>query len=111
MATIYADAQGNLLRFLKTPVEEARYPDPPAGATQKVTFDGATNASVFAGIDSDWNSHRVVSNVLHRNGTPVTIAPDSPAATVLAALQAGTATDVQVQQVLAVLLARYLKSN
>ena len=28
MVTIYADAQGNLLRFLKTPDELARYSDP-----------------------------------------------------------------------------------
>ena len=111
MATIYADAQGNLLRFLKTPAEEARYPDPPDGATQKVTFDESSNSSLIAGINTDWNSHRVVSNALQRDGTPVAIAADQSAAMVLAALQAGTATNAQVQKVLAILLAHSMQSN
>ena len=111
MVTIYADAQGNLLRFLKTPDELARYSTPPSDATQTVTFDGATNASVIEGINTDWNSHSVVSNLLHRNGTPVTIASDSLPVTILAALKAGTATDSQVQHAVAMLLARYMNSN
>jgi hypothetical protein len=120
MATIYADADGLLIRFLQHPDEEARYPDSPSGSTQTLTFDETTNGSVVAAINSDWDSHRLVSGALQRIGVAVTINADAAATTVrkavsnqgaeiLAALQAGTATDAQIQRALAFLLARAIQ--
>jgi hypothetical protein len=78
-ATIYATATGALLRFLWSDEQHAEHPDPPPGTAQTVTFDTETNPAVVAGINTDWNSHRVVGGVLERNGQPVTLAPEGEA--------------------------------
>lgn len=73
MGSIYAAADGTLIRALFTPDEERQYPDPPPGTAQTIKFHTDTNAALIAGIDRDWNAHRVVGGVLQRNGQAVTI--------------------------------------
>lgn len=121
MATIHADAAGNILRVLRTPEQEAQYPTPPGGTTQTVTFDEATNAAVLAGIDADWDAHRVVGGVLRRGGVAVTLAPDAPARSdrlfvqsnlpsLLSSLRGGSTTAAQLQRALAFLLNQVARS-
>lgn len=97
MATLYSDAQGALLRFVRSDAEAQLLGPAPAGTTQTVTFDEETNAAVIAGLHTDWNSHRVVANTLQRNGVAVRLEPNGTAATeridldsLLLKLQAGT---------------------
>lgn len=113
-ATLYAAADGTILRFLQTDAEHAQYPDPPPGATQAVAFDTDTNPTLALALLADWDAHRVVSGTLQRNGQTVAIAPESPATidranvrTLLAKLEGETAlTPAELRSVLRHLIRR-----
>lgn len=77
MATIYGDAKGVLLRFLRNEDEEERFPEAPAGTAYTVRFDELTNPAVVDALNTDWNSHDLVGGVLRRNGQAVSLAADS----------------------------------
>lgn len=74
MAKLYADSTGAILRLVKTDTEEAT---PPAGTVTTIDVDADTNAVLLHGLDTDWNSHKVIGGVLTRNGQPVTVNPPS----------------------------------
>lgn len=78
-ATVYADANGALLRFLWSEEQHAEYPDPPPGTASTVTFDADTNPDVMGGLNTDWNAHRVVGGALQRDGQPVALAAEGEA--------------------------------
>jgi hypothetical protein len=80
MAKVFANAGGTILRFLRNADEERRFPAPPPGTTTTLTFDEEVNAAVVAALDADWNAHQVVGGQLRRNGVPVPLAADGPAA-------------------------------
>lgn len=79
MAKLYYAADGTIVRLLKSDTDERMFPDAPPNTTV-LEFDTDTNAPVIAGLDTDWNSHRVVNGALQRNGQAVTIAAPGPAA-------------------------------
>jgi len=73
MAKLYGKL-GQLVRLLKTQLENEQYGDPPE-FDEVIEFDGATNQDVINGLDTDWNSHSVVDGQLLRSGVSVTINP------------------------------------
>jgi hypothetical protein len=72
---LYANAAGELIRFLQDDDEERRYPDPPAGAAGVLEFDPASNPGIREAIQQDWNGHLLLGGQLTRNGVQVQINP------------------------------------
>lgn len=92
MATIYADATGNIVRALWTHEQEADYPEPPPGAVDKLTFDAATNAHVIQALDRDSNNHKLRNGVLTFRSATVDIQADGSGETERKAARAQVAT-------------------
>lgn len=119
MATIYADASGNLLAFLKNALElQTEYPGgAPAAASFTITFDETTNAALVADILASYLTYTAPGGVLKKNNQTVTITPASALTTseqailnqfpvlgfnqAITILQAGSATLPQTQLMLA----------
>lgn len=98
MAKIYHDGT-NLLGLRKNDSEESLYPVP-NGVTE-IEFDESQNESLIQGLDEDWNAHSISGGVLQRDGSPVTINPESEDYAAQRAIrrQAGTAI-TQLQQII-----------
>ena len=77
MATVYADAAGEILRFLESEAMERQYPDPPPGTAFTVAFDEDTNEALCADMGTSTDPYDAPGGVLRRNGQAVTIAPPS----------------------------------
>ena len=73
MAKLYGK-NGELIRLLQTDEEELHFGDPSA-FDDLIEFDPETNQDMIAGLNTDWNSHKIVGGALHRNNQPVTINP------------------------------------
>lgn len=78
MATIYGGADGQILRLLVTPFEEAQH-GPPAGAVSTLVFDPATNAALLEGLRQEITAYRLITGRLERAGQPQPINPPSQA--------------------------------
>lgn len=76
MATIYADAQGRILRALLDEEAEARYSDAPAEAAHTLTFDEVTNVLLVAALRASTDDWRLVGGVLRRGGQMASIAAE-----------------------------------
>lgn len=77
MATLYANATGEILRFLATEELERRYPDPPEGTAFTLAFDESTNDVLCADLGQSTDPYTMPGGVLRRDGQAVTIAPPS----------------------------------
>jgi hypothetical protein len=77
MATLHAETNGVLLRYLANATEEARYPDAPVGTAATLTIDEATNAALLADLAASTDPYRLVAGVLTKGGVPQVIAADS----------------------------------
>jgi len=74
MATIYGSATGEIVRLLLNESDEQRY-GPPAEYGSSLEFDPAANGELLAGLNADWQGHRLADGVLYHNGEPVTVNP------------------------------------
>jgi len=73
MAKIYGKS-GEIIRLLQSEDEELQFGAPP-DFDDEIEFDPNTNQQVIDGLNTDWNSHQIVSGELYRNSNPVTINP------------------------------------
>ena len=74
MAKIYANAIGEIVKYLKTEDDEATIGIPDVFASM-LEFDLEVNSSVGGNLDSDWNNHSMFGDILTHNGQPVTVNP------------------------------------
>lgn len=79
MARVWYDALGVILRFAQNDAEELKF-GAPAGATGSIAFSEIDNPSVVSGLNTAWGEYDAVGGILRRNGLPVTLVPESPAA-------------------------------
>jgi hypothetical protein len=118
MATLFSATDGTLLGLATNFAEEQlRFSTQPVGTSNTLRFDEATNAALVTGLLSDWNSYKLLGTALTHKGVTVIIAAAGPdyqaqgiVQTAITTLRAGTATNAQVQQVLAVVLSK-LRQN
>ena len=129
MSQIYADATGKVIGLLST-AQVGQQAPPPEAVGNPLDFDPSTNPAVVTGILANPYSFRLVNGVLSQNGVTVTINASSQdyqtlslikqaitalkgtenlpsLATIQAAISAvqnGSATNVQAQLALAVLM-------
>lgn len=82
MATIYAGADNTILRYLRTPDEEAQHPTPPPGTAHTLSFDAETNAATAADLALSTDAYRLSGASLTKAGAPVAIAADGENETV-----------------------------
>ena len=75
MATMYAKASGEIIRFLRNAEQEQERPAPPPGTADTLAFDSATNREIVLAYDRDCDSLRLSGGVLRRNGVPMTVNP------------------------------------
>jgi hypothetical protein len=68
MAKLYSDANGVILKFVKTPEEDDQYPDTPSGTTETLAFDLRTNSAIGAALDTDWNNCRLLNGLFSYKG-------------------------------------------
>ena len=72
---LYADSAGKLLALRRS--DQLSSENPPVGTAETLDFDGSRNAHLVAGLDLDWEGHRLVGGVLTRDGKPLLIVPSS----------------------------------
>lgn len=68
MAKLYSDAQGTILKFVKTPEEDDQFPDTPPGTTETLSFDLRTNPDLGSKLDTDWNNCRLLNGLFSYKG-------------------------------------------
>lgn len=73
MAKLYANNNGEIIRFLQTDQEEDQFPDPPPGTVSSVEFDGKTNATIVNLLNRDGGRCRLIAGVISHNGVPQVI--------------------------------------
>jgi hypothetical protein len=129
MAKIWSDAQGNLLRLVQTPQEEAAY-GAPAGAAFVCDFDPATNPTLASALQGNWSGVALPANNAPQIGGAAyavvapgadyqarqlvqalipafrqgTLPAQSTVQAAISAVQGGTATSAQQQVVLTLLM-------
>jgi hypothetical protein len=111
MARLFADKDGKILRFLRTPEEEARYPQAPSGTASQILFDVDTNPEIAAALDSDFNNCSLSGTIFVYNGTPMARNPAGQAMTDrqgFAAIRTKLANDEQLTSSELNLVLRYL---
>ena len=74
---IYADADGCLMRVLKTDDEIAQY-GPPGSYAEELEIDADTNPQILQRIDTAWNDVRLVGGMLTYKGAPIAVNPPGP---------------------------------
>jgi hypothetical protein len=79
MAKLYADANGVILKYVKTNEEEDQFPDTPSGTNESLNFDLRTNPAIGLKLDTDWNKCRLVGGVFSYDGQTQPI--NAPSAT------------------------------
>lgn len=77
MATVRANAAGEILQFLQTPQEEASNPGPITGQAFETRFDEETNPGILASFNQNSNAWTMPGGTLTFDGTPATIHPPS----------------------------------
>lgn len=82
MAVIYAGADNRVIRYLRSPAEEAEFPTPPVGTVHTLVFDEATNAAAAADLTVSVDPYRLAGSALTKDGQAVVIAADGEDATV-----------------------------
>jgi hypothetical protein len=73
MAKVYSNAQGAILKYVKTAEEDDQYPDTPIGTNETLAFDLRTNPDIGAALDTDWNNCRLLSGVFSYKGVTQTV--------------------------------------
>lgn len=83
LVTLYAAADGRLVRLHEPDVDPGRTTPSPTDAPLSLAFDPETNAVVVAGLRDAWHAHRLVMvggvTTLQRAGVAVPIAPEGQA--------------------------------
>lgn len=76
MATIRANASGEIIQFLQTPQQEAQFGTPaPPETVYELRFDHETNSGILAAYNANSAEFALPGGTLTQSGTPATINP------------------------------------
>lgn len=73
MATLHADTNGVVLRWLATKDLESAYPTAPSGTTSSLTFPRSNNQALWNDLNKSTDAYRLNGAVLTKSGVTQTV--------------------------------------